>query len=332
MEPHKPVRVELRHVDVANLDAEWARIDDEIREALSTDSSCEMRVVVAPIGDGTYRYCWWFNYWLLDGWSISLVLDEVARRHDALCGQQVGAFADPAPISLYHRAVELRRVTLSSDRRSRPEPMRGIRRDLPARVKPYRVLYGRLSQAETDELARRTKHFSATINMMMMAGWARTIGEHCDGAEVGFGTVFSNRDIGVPGIERVVSQLISLAPVAVPRAALRATSELVQAIRDELHAQRAASHLAPEYEAEGRPIFDSYLVYQNTPAAETLQATATAWNTLRTEAIARTAHPLRLEIYPGETLIWGLHYCPDNVPQTLAEELHRSFARQIASL
>jgi len=280
---------------------------------------------VTPLADGAHRYCWWFNYWLLDGTSIGLVLDEVMRRHDALAGKAVGDFIEPAPIGLYHRAIEQRRVLLRSGTRPRSQPVRGVQ-EPPARLSPYRVLHGRLSHDATEQLARRARHFSATLNMMMMAGWTRTLAEHTDGPELAFGTVFSNRDLGVPGLERVVSQLITLAPIAVPRDALRTPVELVQAIRDALHAQRATSHV----ETDAR--VDSYVVYQNTADPETLQSTATAWNTFRTEAVARTLHPLRLEIYPGAALIWGLYYCPDAVPRPLAEELERCFARQIGSL
>jgi len=44
-----------------------------------------MRVKLVRFGDDSYRFIWTHHHLLLDGWSISLLLEEVFDDYERLC-------------------------------------------------------------------------------------------------------------------------------------------------------------------------------------------------------------------------------------------------------
>ncbi|WP_051798565.1 non-ribosomal peptide synthetase [Catenuloplanes japonicus] len=169
---------------------------------------------------------------------------------------------------------------------------------------PARNLYAELTPALTARLTAEARARGITLNALVRAAWALTLGEITGRRDVVFGATESGREGGPPGTETVIGMLMTIVPV-------RARTDAgLGALAERLHADRAAlaaHHALPP----DRPLFDTLLVFENLPGAGPANL---SW--------ADSPHcPLALFAYPGEVLTLRLAHRPGAVNGTRARQI-----------
>jgi len=92
----KPLQVVWREVelpfeveDLSGLgpDLQEGRLEEylaeDLRRGFELDRPPLLRLVVFGLGEGKWELVWSFQHLILDGWSVSLLLEEVSRRYEA---------------------------------------------------------------------------------------------------------------------------------------------------------------------------------------------------------------------------------------------------------
>ncbi|MEU3274376.1 amino acid adenylation domain-containing protein [Saccharomonospora sp. NPDC006951] len=277
----KPVNVIAGHVDIpwsdvdisAEVDREAALrscVEELRREPFDLARPPLMRVLVARKGPAEHRIVLFTQHILFDGWSSPLLIGEVLsvyadggstaalppapRYHDYLAW--LAARDNGAAVSAWRRALDgFTEPTLIGS----PQP------DQPAVSVTLTETVGPGLLASLRELARSER---VTLNVLVQAAWAMTLGRTTGRDDVAFGMTVSGRPADVPGVERMIGLFINAVPV---RAKLRPAEPLSTFLRAHQAAQAdlvAHQHLGlgDIQRAAGLPeLFDTTVVFESYP-------------------------------------------------------------------
>jgi hypothetical protein len=188
-----------------------------------------MRLRLLRAGPRRHWLLWSFHHLLLDGRSVSLVLEEVldAYRRDAAPGVRAEPVAGAGPGTPVSTLADWHRWRLAQDpqaaRRHWQAMLAGLDAgaalsvgtgrgaDAMAEVTERVLLDGPLLESAT-ALAASTH---ATLQHVMLAAWGVAVAWSRGRRDVVFGSVLDGRDMPVPGVERLVGMLLTAVPVRV---------------------------------------------------------------------------------------------------------------------
>ena len=276
------------------------------------------RLTLIRTEDDHYQFYWTVHHILVEGWSISLLLQDVLAIYRALCrGEEPRLPARPryrdyimwleqqdsAAMEAYWRDA-LKGFTA-------PTPLpAGV---LPAGTDgtPDRVARERLqfSDEATANLQAFARQQRVTVNTVLQGAWALLLGQFSGEADVVFGSVLSGRPPEFPGAEALVGLCVNTLPA-------RARIEPGARVGDWLRQFQARQVDMRQYEysplpqvqrwsevAPGTPIFESIFAYENwlgdlRPREQSgeLQLTPLAGFE------GGTGYPLTIEAVPGPPL------------------------------
>lgn len=272
-----------------------------------------MRVLVLRDPAGGARVVWTYHHLILDGWSIALVLSELAARYRAVIERR-RYDAPPAPsITEYLAWRSVRDRGAARDywvghlRPSEPPAALTFHTDTTAR--DFHVRTRRLDTHETDGLRAFCREGRVTLGTVLMAAWALVLREFTREPSVVLGLTKSGRPPELPGVERMVGLLINTVPVRID---LPPTATVADWLLD-LQAEQVRSDehswsgLGEILQWCGRPwdasAVHSLFVFENYPTdvADTDDARFARFESSGT----RTGHPLTLVVTPtrGELAI-----------------------------
>ncbi|WP_255351870.1 non-ribosomal peptide synthetase [Nocardiopsis sp. NRRL B-16309] len=187
----------------------------------------QWRMMLARTADDGYQLIWSAHHAILDGWSISLILNEAVQWYDAFTrGRQV----EKAPARPYRDYVSwLGRQDTDQAEQYWRETLRGVEQAAPLNIAgrpdtddhgpvPPATATAHLGQDETARLQEFAQHHRLTLNTVLQGCWALLLSRYSGTDDVTFGTVVSGRPAEIEGIERTAGLFINTLPtrVAVP--------------------------------------------------------------------------------------------------------------------
>ncbi|WP_231640917.1 condensation domain-containing protein, partial [Nocardiopsis sp. NRRL B-16309] len=187
----------------------------------------QWRMMLARTADDGYQLIWSAHHAILDGWSISLILNEAVQWYDAFVQ---GRHVEKAPARPYRDYVSwLGRQDTDQAEQYWRDTLKGIEQAAPLAVgaRPETQASGPvppgtvtvcLSEDETARLQEFAQHHRLTLNTVLQGCWALLLSRYSGTDDVTFGTVVSGRPAEIEGIERTVGLFINTLParVAVP--------------------------------------------------------------------------------------------------------------------
>ncbi|HEU0079607.1 MAG TPA: amino acid adenylation domain-containing protein, partial [Longimicrobiaceae bacterium] len=233
-----------------------------------------MRLALFRTGEREHRLVWTIHHLVLDGWSVGLVYRDVlalytggreehaARRRPyrdfiAWLGKQ-----DPG------RAEAFWRSELAGFGAATPP---GIERSAAAGEGgngSCRTVLGRERTAALRELSRRLRVTPATV---VQGAWALLLSRYSGEEDVVFGATVSGRPAELDGVERMVGNFINTLPLrvrvdrdATVGAFLQGVQRKAAELREHEHSPLPLVQGWSEVEP-GRPLFESFLSFQNLP-------------------------------------------------------------------
>ena len=284
-----------------------------------------MRMALLRLSTDCYHFVWSHHHLLLDGWSFSLILDEVTAFYTALQQGYSFTLPQPRPYRDYIAWLQAQNVLEAEQfwRQhlagfSAPTPLiegsfaRKERISEPEVAREEQEL--RLSHATSAALQTFARQHQLTLNVVLQGAWALLLSHYSGETDVVFGTTVSTRPAELPGVETMAGLLINTLPVRVsvpPDAGLLPWLKHLQTEQVEARQYDYSSLVQIQgWSAvpRGQPLFESLLVVENYP----VRASTSNEGNLAIEEISSSVeqsnYPLTLTITPDTALLLRAGY------------------------
>jgi amino acid adenylation domain-containing protein/non-ribosomal peptide synthase protein (TIGR01720 family) len=268
-------------------------------------------LTLIKLADQRYYLLWSYHHLLMDGWSLPLVLTDVARHYQALSNGQVyrpepvrpfGDYIDWLARQDQQPALQYWRQQLSSIQAATVLP-----------CVEQKTGTGYADEAMAWDLSQDIKAFvkqqRTTLAVLLQAAWALILNRYSAEQNVIFGMTVSGRPPQLPGIESVVGLFINTIPVTAHIDNRQQVVEWLQSLTAEQFKRDAHAYLPLNKIIEcsglsaGQSLFQSLLVVENYPLeAGLLNADNSGLKITSADFKEQTNYPLTLVIVPGEQL------------------------------
>ncbi len=225
-------RVPLQVQDwrAATPDEQQARLDSHLTrdrtQGFSPHDMPQWRLLLARTADDNHQLVWSAHHAIIDGWSISLILNDVVRWYGALTRSRNLELAPTRPYRDYvawlqrqdmHQAEDYWRETLRGLEQA--TPLSTERHDAAVTTSSGAIDQAEVSASFSDEDTARLLALAQinrlTLNTVLQGCWALLLGRYASTDDVVFGTVASGRPSEVQGVERMVGLFINTLPLRV---------------------------------------------------------------------------------------------------------------------
>ncbi len=336
-----PLQVVRRQVKLPWTEYDWRGVSPEAQQnqleaLLQADRQQEfdpakaplMRLRLIRLAEESYQFVWSFHHLLLDGWSVSRLIEEVFTLYKAYQLGQAAALAASQPYQSYiawlqrqdlSQAEAFWRQTLAGFTHPTPLPFDHTPNQQLQAGSDYAIQELKLSLATTAALQALARQQQLTLNTLIQGAWAILLSRYSGQTEVLFGAVVSGRPATLTEVETIVGLFINTLPVRVqvsPQAPLTEWLKTLQA--HQIEARHYDYAPLPQIQgwsevARGQNLFESILVFENYPVSTPAEAEAQAESlTLHNGRVfEKSSYPLTLDIEPGPALWFQFSYYGD---------------------
>ncbi|MEV6558521.1 amino acid adenylation domain-containing protein [Nocardia sp. NPDC051756] len=287
-----------------------------------------MRCMIIRLAERRYSLVVTMHHILVDGWSSSIVLRDLAHLYQQHGDQS--ALPGTTPYRFFFEWLSRQEQATARDAWREalsgvPEPTLVAPRvdSAQVRVPPERTTM-ELSGDATAALTRVARTHGVTVNTVVQVAWALTLHQITGQSDIVFGSTVSGRPPNLPGYADIVGLLINTVPV---RVRFDPDTKLGTLLTDVQHEQLSLTehqHIGLSEirrVAQAGELFDTCVVFQNyADAGQPWSAT----ETLRIVGV--TGHdpyhfPLKLTVTPEDRLHLALSHRPDLVTTRTAERV-----------
>ena len=299
-----------------------------------------MRCTLIRMDDTLHQFVWSFHHLLLDGWSVSHVLQEVFGIYESLYHQHP---LHPEPARPYRDyVVWLQNQDVAKAETFWRQALSGFVTPTPLGGRPVRgqEIYPsdqerdqarfriRLDLKTTTALHAVAKHYRLTLNTLVQGAWALLLSRYAGEQDVLFGVTVSGRPAEIAGIETMIGLFINTLPLRVQIPAQGTLLAWLQALQLQQADTRQYEFCAltdiQKWSAvpSNLPLFESILVFENYPTGAILHSTsipleeANRWykadglEIRNIRFFERTNYPLTIGVEPGNELVLEFDYNP----------------------
>jgi amino acid adenylation domain-containing protein len=286
-----------------------------------------MRLALFRMGPDSHRLLWTVHHILVEGWSASLILEDVLAVYRSLRagnGAAGPALPERRPYRDYISWIQ-QQDPARAEAHWREE-LRGLRdvtvlgidhapADAQGAVTEYDEREMSLSPEASRALQELARGNRLTLNTVVQGAWAVLLSRYADTEDVVFGTIVSGRSVPVEGIEAMVGLFINLMPARARVPGAQPLSSWLRDLQTRQASQRAYEHV-PLVDIKrwsevgaGMPLFESLLVFENWAG----DLTSAQWDTdLQVTGVrgyhGSPGHPVMAVVVPGPRLSVRLTY------------------------
>lgn len=282
------VEVDLRSLS----EAQQAQRFEEARQldkasGFDVSQAPMLRIAVFQLAEDRFKVLWSSHHMLLDGWSTPLVYRDVMTVYHALLNGEAIRLPAVAAYSNYiawlqaqdkEAAAGYWRECLSDLYRTTPLMLDQLPGDGKEGHQSRSI---HLSQDASDRLQAFAKRSHTTVNTLMQLAWGLLLHRYSGEKTVAFGATISGRPAAVPDVESMVGLFINTIPVKISfeqTDVLPLLSTLHRSFQDSndfgyLPLAEVQSH---SLIANGTPLFDSLIAFENFPIDAAADASADA--------------------------------------------------------
>ncbi len=293
-----------------------------------------LRFFLIRTEETTYELIWTMHQIILDGWSLPLVLKEVAICYQSYCQQIVPQLEQVQPFQHYlawiakqdHEKAEKFWIRELVDITA-PTPLGIDHRVVPGALAIYERQEMQFSLATTQMLQNMAQQQHLTLNTLVQGAWAILLSRYSGQDDVIFGITVSGRPAELEGVETMIGVFINALPLRVrlsPEKSLLTWLHDLQAYLAELRQYEHSSMADIQRWSKvspNTPLFESMVVFENYPLR------ATDWNmgadlTIQgVQGIEQTHYPLTLFALPGKRLHLKLFYDSARISSEAATQI-----------
>ena len=330
----EPLQVVYDHIPVRMEEQDWHRLSreeqkEEFTRFLHADRETSFELGTPPlirfalfrVGEDHYQFVWTHHHLILDGWSGTLVLNEVAALYDAFCNGRECVLSKPAPYRDYIAWITRQKIAdaelfwrrILENCHASPLSLSIAESGL---HNQHEKLEMRFSEQVTLTLKQICQRHCLTMNTLFQAAWAVTLAAQTGQRNVIFGCTFSDRPSAIAGIESMVGLLINTIPVCVQITShILVLDWLIKLQNQQVEARQYG--YAPLYKIQKwsnvpstSALFDTILAFENHPSEVNANAPDNPLAVAGVKASIHEGHPLVILISPGHELSIHAKYQP----------------------
>jgi amino acid adenylation domain-containing protein/non-ribosomal peptide synthase protein (TIGR01720 family) len=340
----EPIQVVRREVQVKLSCEDWREFNRErqnelLDEWLRRDSKRGFDLRRAPLlrlalfrrSDEEQVFVLSNHHLLIDGWSLSIVLQEVFATYDARSASRAPRLKHSRSFKDY--VAWLRRQDDAGAESFWRETLHGFTEPTPLGVdNAYGNLAGkdltdreeafseeslRLSEASTESLQALARQNRLTLSTLLYGAWAILLSRYSGERDIVFGVTSSGRPPDLRGSEAMVGLFINTLPLRVcipPGQLLIPWLKELQKRLVELRQYEYSSLLQVQEWSEvqrGRALFESIFVFENYPVDSSLTVRRKRPEITALRSIEQTNYPLTIAAAPGAELALHAGYKTD---------------------
>ncbi|PQP81876.1 non-ribosomal peptide synthetase [Paenibacillus sp. PCH8] len=331
-----PLQVVYRHKRNGLIYEDLREMNEEDREAYVADytradkikgfdlsQDVLMRISILQTQDQTYRFIWNYHHILMDGWCLSLVIQELFDGYFAI--QEQRKLEEKGTIPYKHYIEWLENQDHEASLKYWSDYLQGYdeQTTLPkehtiTKSDEYHSehMICTLSQELTGQIAQVASQNQVTLNTFMQTAWGMLLQKYNGSEDVVFGSVVSGRPAAIVGVERIIGLFINTIPVRIQTQG----NETFAAIMKRNQEQAVASHpheTYPLYEIQAETsqkqnLIDHILIFENYPVQGIMEQFGdqeeTALRITNVEADEQTNYDFNLIIKPGQSMKCMFYY------------------------
>jgi microcystin synthetase protein McyB len=322
--------------DFTDQDTRWRELMARDRATgFILDQAPLARVHLMRLEQKEHALLFTFHHSVIDGWSMHLVLNEVALRYDK---QPIPTNAPP--FQKYVRWLDQQdaaaaHVYWSEHLSGFDEPLKPffLKKNL---ISPdVESSYARLGiEMDSKALLTFARGERVTLNTLIVAAWSQVLAAASRSSDVVFGTTVSGRPAELPGIDQTVGLFINTVPLRVHTNHAETVGDWLRAIQttqtqSRRHEQTPLANIARSSELSANiPLFETIVVFENMPS----RAPTGTLAPIAIEHVDYSNYPFALIGVPGETLELIAIYDPRRVSETDAADLLERTRHALRSL
>lgn len=282
-----------------------------------------MRCTLIQIAEDSYQFIWSHHHILMDGWCLSIILNEVSAFYEAENQGKNLYLEDPQPYRNYitwlqeqdiSKAAAFWQQTLQGFNTPTPLTLNRSSEYMTGQEATYDKQHLQLSAKLTDAMQSLARQHRLTVNTLVQGAWALLLSCYSDELDIVFGVTVSGRPPELVGVESMVGLFINTLPVRVQFSeevcVLPWLQQLqVQQVEREQYTYTSLIDIQGWSDLpRGIPLFESIVVFTDYPLDTSLQEKVGNIEIHNISNFERTNYPLVLEAIPGEELSVGISY------------------------
>ncbi len=320
----KPLQVAFRQVALPLVDLDWTSGEEaadpdaalarfareDRRRGFDLSRAPLLRLTLLRTGEESHYLVWTCHHLLVDGWSFTLVLQEIFQLYRAL---RDGAEPELAPVRPFRDyiawlqrqdlagAKEFWRGLLGGLSRSTPLAPGLLPRPLPEGEEGGQ-LHHRLAAPLAAGLESLARGNQLTLFSCMQGAWALLLARYNRTEDVVFGSAVSGRPVELPGIDSIVGPFLNTLPVRVRLSPADQVLPWLAALQAR-HLELRQYEFTPLVEIQswsglptGTPLFDTLLVYEGYPTEESAGSRADRLRMRGVGSREQTSYPWTLSM------------------------------------
>jgi amino acid adenylation domain-containing protein/thioester reductase-like protein len=331
----EPVQVVLRQVQLPLKYYNWQDLSsteqqEKLAAFLESDRTLGIDLTQAPLirlaliqlSENTYQFVWNTHHLITDGWSTSLLLEEVFKFYTAFCQGKELQLEPPRPYRDYikwlhkqdlTKAETFWRQTLSGF--SAPTNLRieKSHSSTHSQIKNHAAQQIKLSASQTAAMRSLVRQQQITLNTLVQGAWTWLLSYYSGETDVVFGVTVSGRPVTLVGAESMVGLFINSLPLRVQVAANTSVVAFLKHIQAQ-QAEISQYEYSPLVQVQGwsevprgMTLFDSILVFENYPV-DTSKRQIDNLEILNVVTDERTNYPLTVTVVPSQELSLEIAY------------------------
>jgi len=273
-----------------------------------------LRLRLIRMGPSEHRLLWTHHHLLMDGWSMPILMGELAAFYrSAVAGEDL-ELPEPRPYRSYIGFLARRDPAASEafwrdylKGFSAPTPLvvgSGRRTESAAASAPGEERLD-LSRAEVAAIEHSARRGRLTLSTVIRGAWAALLARYTGQDDVVFGAVVSGRPPELDGVETMVGLFINSVPVRAATAPDRTVAELLEALQADQLAIQSHEHdplASIQRWSEvpgGTGLFESLVVFENYPSPAVPGGEDPVLDFRRLAVVERVSYPLSLAVSDG---------------------------------
>ncbi len=279
-----PSSFSTERVAAADMEAAIEAIKEQDKaQGFDLELQSQMRLKVLELGEGRYEFVWSNHHILMDGWCISILINEFYSILMGLMHQQPVSLPEPLKYADYIKwlsrldkaaALTYWEQYLAGVETVAEVPFR-VKREQPAGM-PFRKAAAIISGDAFTAMQQRCHKLGITPNIFVQAAWGYLLSRYSNVQDVVFGAVVSGRPGELPGVENMIGLFINTIPVRVRYSAADTPADLLQRLQAE--ALESAPHHymnlseVQSLSAPGAELIRTLMVFENYAVQEAVAA------------------------------------------------------------
>ncbi len=291
-----PVQCVYHHVEMPILEVDFSEYQDEIKEQkvseflmqeeeriLDFDKAPLMFVALLKLTNTQYKMVWTFHHIILDGWSMSIVMEEFLLAYEDLVN---GVAPKDKKVDNYEDLIKyINARDKYEDDRFWKTYLQGVEAptllpflkntsDKNKDLGLFHTLVLAFDQKETAAIRDYTLNKNITVNTFFQGVWSFLLSQYTGNKDVTFGVTVSGRPLELDDVEKRVGLYINTLPL---RSKVDGEQKVADWFSDIQQGQITArehqySELSKILKSAGKQgeLFNSILVFENYPIRETL--------------------------------------------------------------